>query len=66
MIKLRLIIAIVYGTAAALMAFIAAGWMDGTEGLYVGQLKLVAAGVIFGGLAVAELVKIQKMAQSEE
>lgn len=61
--KIKLIMAIIYGIMAGLLSFIAAGCIDGTENLTISTAKLLAAGAVFGILAVMELVKLERLAK---
>lgn len=56
--KIRLVLATVYGVIAFILAFIAAGCMDGTETLEVMHIKLLVAGGLFAIISLIEIHKI--------
>lgn len=63
-VKIRVIAAIIYGVIAGVLAIIVAGCVDGTA--TVGMTANIAvAGILFGILAVIELVKAERLAKGE-
>ncbi len=60
-IKIRVIAAIIYGVIAGVLAIIVAGCVDGTATVGLTS-KVALAGVLFGILAIMEIVKAKKLA----